>query len=116
MQNEIGRYGDIIEAKKEIYMNARIVNMLEAIKVGTYIIYTDIDAICQWSYPIISGNRDEIEKMISLMYELYVREDIDFFPYEEYTRIISYLSTQYNFDKNDFLSLYSAFRKLVFEG
>lgn len=103
-------------------MNTRIVNMLEAIKVGTYIIYTDylentdIDAICQWSYPIISGNRDEIEKVISLMYELYVREDIDFYPYEEYTRIISYLSTQYNFDKNDFLSLYSAFRKLVFEG
>lgn len=75
MQNEIGRYGDIIEAKKGIYMNARIVNMLEAIKVETYIIYTDylentdIDAICQWSYPIISGNRDEIEKVISLMYE-----------------------------------------------
>lgn len=102
-------------------MNARIVNMLEAIKVGTYIIYTDylensdIDAICQWSYPIISGNRDEIEKVISLMYELYIREDIDFYPYEEYTRIISYLSTQYNFDKNNFLNLYSAFRKLVFE-
>lgn len=103
-------------------MNARIVNMLEAIKVGTYIKYTDylensdIDAICQWSYPIISGNRDEIEKVISLMYELYIREDIDFYPYEEYTRIISYLSTQYNFEKKDFLNLYSAFRRLVFEG
>lgn len=99
MQNEIGRYGDIIEAKKGWLF-------------GKYC----IDAICQRSYPIISGNRDEIEKVISLMYELYVREDIDFYPYEEYTRIISYLSTQYNFDKNDCLSLYSAFRKLVFEG
>lgn len=103
-------------------MNARIVNMLEAIKGGTYIIYTDylentdIDAICQWFHPIISGDRYEIEKVISLMYELYLRENIDFYPYEEYMQIVSYLSTQYNFNKDDFLDLYSAFRKLVFGG
>lgn len=103
-------------------MSSRIINMLEAIKTETYTTYTDflektdIERVTQWFSSAVSENSCEFEKIISLMYELYIREDIDFYPYEKYTSVVSYLSEEYEFDANDFLNLYHQFKKMVFEG
>ena len=103
-------------------MNFRMINLLEAIKTKTYTTYTDflenadVEKITRWFSAAASEKLCEFEKAIDLMYELYIREDIDFCPYEEYTRIASCLSEKYEFDVNDFLNLYHQFRMMVFEG
>ena len=102
-------------------MNSRMINMLEAIKTETYTTYTDflentdVGIINQWFFSVALEKSYRLEKVISLMYELYVREDIDFYPYEEYTKIVSYLSEKYKFAANDFLNLYIQFKKMIFE-
>ena len=102
-------------------MNYQMINMLEAIKTGTYTSCTNylekvtVEEILQWFCSFSLDNTNEIENIISLMYELYVREDIDLRPYEEYTRVVSYLAEKYNFDKSKFLDLYQQFHQMVFE-
>lgn len=46
------------------------------------------------------------------MYE-YVREDIDLRPYEDYARLVSYLTEKYKFDESEFLNLYQQFQQMV---
>lgn len=102
-------------------MNSRMINMLEAMKSEPYTTYTDflkdadVGKITHWFSSVTPEDSCKLEKVINLMYELYVRENIDFYPYEEYTRVVSYLSEEYKFATNDFLSLYRQFKKMITE-
>ena len=89
-------------------MNHQMISMLEDIKTGTYTSYTN------WFTQFALGNTNETESIISLIYELYIREDIDLRPYEEYVKVVSYLAEKYNFDKSKFLYLYQQFRQMIF--
>lgn len=104
-------------------MNTKMLHMFESIKSETYTTYTDfleksdIERIKQWFSSVAQENSCEgFEKIISLMYEFYIREDIDFRSDDEYTRIVSYLSEEYGFAAKDFLNLYQGFKKIFFEG
>lgn len=102
-------------------MNHQMINMLEDIKSGAYTSYTDyldevtVNHIVHWFAQFASGGANKVENILNLIYELYIREDIDFRPYEEYICVVSYLSEKYDFDKSRFLDLYQQYRYLVFE-
>lgn len=102
-------------------MNSRMINMFEAIKTETYTAYTDFlentdeDRVNQWFSSVALENSYRFEQVIGLMNELYIREDIDLYPYEEYTRTVSFLSEKYKFAANNFLNLYIQFKTMVFE-
>ena len=49
------------------------------------------------------------------MYELYLREDIDLRPYEDYIQLITYLADEYQFDKTKFLEIYKSFKDLLYK-
>lgn len=102
-------------------MNHQMINMLEDIKTGSYTSYTDyldevtVNHIVRWYTQFASVGTNKVENILNLIYELYIREDIDFCPCEEYIRVVSYLSEKYYFDKSRFLDLYQQFRHMVFE-
>jgi len=102
-------------------MNHQIINMLEAIKTETYTSYVNylnkatVERISKWFCSFALEDVGEIENIIGLMYELYVREDIDLRPYEDYTRLVSYLAEKYKFDASKFLDLYQQLRQMIFE-
>lgn len=101
-------------------MNHQMISMLEDIKTGTYTSYTNyldevtVNQILHWFTQFALGDTNETESIISLIYELYIREDIDLRPYEEYVKVVSYLAEKYNFDKSKFLYLYQKFRQMIF--
>lgn len=103
-------------------MNCSIVSMLEAIKLGTF---TDVDAymkekekisLITWfeQYSLAGEISLDISTVINLMYELYVRENIDFYPVEEYQRVTTELASRYHFDRTRFLEILQSFRRLVY--
>ena len=102
-------------------MNHHIINMLEAIKTGTYTSYVNyldeatVEQISKWFSSFASEDIRGIKNIIDLMYELYVREDIDLRPYEDYARLVSSLAEKYKFAESEFLNLYQQFRQMVFE-
>lgn len=97
-------------------MNHQIINMLEAIKTGTYTLYVNyldeatIELISKWFCSFAS--EDIRGKYFDLMYK-YVREDIDLRPYEDYARLVSYLAEKYKFDESEFFNLYQQFQQMV---
>lgn len=101
-------------------MNANIVNMLEKIKSDNQLSYQNylteenIQEIQQWFSKFSINPYIDFEKIIGLMYKLYIKEDIDARPCEEYNSMVSTLADEYNFNPSDFLSLYQEFRKIVF--
>jgi len=94
--------------------------MLEDIKTGTYkgiasyLVTDDIQALRQWyeNYSLSGCIADE--ELVNLLYELYIREDIDFRPREHYKEIVSTLARKYHFDSTNFLSMYQQYRTILF--
>ena len=108
-------------SRSDCVMNERIIDYLEVLKCGnsvsveTYLSNDDKQAILSWyrKYIHVHDNID-FEKVIDLLYVLYVRENLEFYPVNEFQQLILSLAQTHGFDKNDFWSLYSDFRILVF--
>lgn len=102
-------------------MQYRLIRLLEDVKLNKYNNYhdylknEDIEKLKEWynSFAIIKSL--DVDKIISFMYELYLREDIDLRPYEDYARLVTYLAIEYQFKKNDFLEIYKGFKKLLYK-
>lgn len=103
-------------------MGSSIVLMLEAMKQGTF---TDVDdyinagekkSIIEWfSQYMYEEQRDAaMEEIVALMYELHMRENIVFYPVEEFRRVVIALAEKYCFDSNRFLEMLHSFRTLVY--
>lgn len=103
-------------------MGSSIVLMLEAMKQDTF---TDVDdyinarekkSIIEWfsQYMHEEKRGAAMEEIVALMYELHMRENIDFYPVEEFRRVAIALAEQYCFDSNRFLEMLHSFRKLVY--
>lgn len=101
-------------------MKNGLVEMLEDIKCGQYTTFYDyldddsIQELYRWFNKYSNSESVVIERIIDLMYELYIRENIDCHPVDEYERIVSNLASQFRFKAHDFLDLYACFRKMVF--
>lgn len=101
-------------------MNNKLVNMLEDIKTNKYTIYSnylndvDIENISKWYGSFALNEQVDFEIIINLMYELYIREDIDSRPYEDYKRLTTYFADKYRFKSVNFLDIYRSFRNLLF--
>lgn len=101
-------------------MHLKIITMLESIKHGTYKGYKDylgieeIDLLKTWYCTYSALQTADFNRIVSLAYELYSREDIDFRPIEDYNEIVSALSQEYQFTFDSFLSMYSSFRKMLY--
>ena len=101
-------------------MNPRIINMLESIKRNTYtnpdeyLNVTDIEAIRLWYSQYATSATYDIEKCIDLLYFLYIRENIEFYPYEEFQKIVSSIAQIHGFEIESFWDILAAFRKTVF--
>lgn len=102
-------------------MQNRLIAMLESIKHNKYNSYhdyldsEDIETILEWYNSFTITRSSDIEKIIDLMYELYIREDIDLRPYADYIVLITYLADEYQFDKTKFIEIYKSFRDLLFK-
>ena len=101
-------------------MNQNLINMLEDIKASNYqgvmdyINPNSIQTLRQWYAHFTDEKHFDDERLVSLMYELYIMEDIDFRPYEEYQEIVSLLADKYHFHNSSFLKMYQQFRMLLF--
>lgn len=101
-------------------MNRQITDMLESITTGTYTSYSNyldqstINQLLQWFSIYATDSFYNIEDIVSLMYELYAREDIDSRPYGDFSALVNRLSQKYRFDATKFLDLYQSFRQIVF--
>lgn len=101
-------------------MNIRIINMLESIKQRTYtnpaeyLTDADIEAIHLWYSQYTSSTTYDIEKCIDLLYFLYIRENIEFYPYEEFQKIVSSIAQIHGFEIESFWDILASFRKIVF--
>ena len=102
-------------------MNNRIIRMFEDIKCNKYSAYCDyvneddIRSIRQWFFKCSRDDSATTENIISLMYELYIRENIDFYPNDEYARIVAQIARKYHLNTVDFPEIYMSFRKMVYE-
>ena len=103
-------------------MNQQLVNMVEAMKAGTYSSYAQYfekgteEEIVRWFAPFALDDNYNMEDIVKLMYQLYLDENMDFSPCEDYSRQVSYLAERYKFDKSRFIDLYQQFRKMLFGG
>lgn len=101
-------------------MQNKLINMLEDIKMDKYTSYsnyldgTDVEKISTWYYTFVSNRVTDVEKIIDLIYELYIREDVDLKPYEDYKILTTYLADKYEFNCENFLDIYRSFRDLLF--
>lgn len=101
-------------------MISNLTNMLEDIKSGTYSGYAnylgsnEIQLLLQWYNCFSSQKSKDVNHSIDLLYELYIRGNIDYKPYEEYKKIVSSLVERYHFKYSDFLNLYQQFKKITF--
>ena len=92
--------------------------MLEDMKIGTFDSYSnylseeDLSMLRKW-FLQVTTEPATIETIISFLYELYINEDIDFRPYNEYTRIVTALANKYHFDSNNFLNIYLKYKELT---
>ena len=94
--------------------------MLEDIKIAAYkgvtnyLAPNDIQTLRQWYERFSDIKYIDDENLVSLMYELYIREDIDFRPCEDYNVIVSSLAEKYCFNSTNFLNMYQQYRKILF--
>lgn len=103
-------------------MNYSIIQMLEAMKQG---VFTNVDEylseddkrnILYWfsKYACENSNDMEITSIIEFLFELYIHENIDFYPVEEFQRVTTTWAESYHFEKNLFLNMLQAFRILIY--
>lgn len=101
-------------------MKIKLIDLLEDIKLDKYTSYTDyldsadVEEIAKWYNTFAVKESINFETIIELIYELYIREDIDLRPYEEYKRLTTYLADKYGFNCEHFLDVYRSFRNLLF--
>lgn len=102
-------------------MYNNLINLFEDIKLDKYTSFEDylteedVEKVSVWFHSFSEEQNNDFEKIIDLMYVLYVREDIDLRPYEEFNRLAVYYAEKYSFKTEDFLNLYISFRKMLFE-
>ncbi len=102
-------------------MQNKLINLLEDIKMEKYSSYSDyldgldVENLTKWYDSFSLNASTDFETIISFIYELYVREDIDLRPYEDYKRIITYLANKYHFNSEHFLEIYKSYRDLLFK-
>ena len=107
--------------KEDRIMQKRLIALLEEIKLNRYYDYhdylnnEDIEKITEWYNSFATTSSLDFDKIIGLMYELYLREDIDLRPYEDYIQLITYLADEYQFDKTNFLEIYKSFKDLLYK-
>lgn len=103
-------------------MNYSIIQMLEAMKQGCF---TNIDEylgedgksnIFNWFSKYACENSSEmaLEPIIELLFELYIHENIDFYPIEEFQRVTTTWAASYHFERKLFLNMLQDFRVLVY--
>jgi hypothetical protein len=103
-------------------MNYSIIQMLEAMKQG---VFTNVDEylseddkrnIVNWfsKYTCKNSNKMKLESIIELLYELYIHENIDLYPVEEFQRVAAAWAEIYHFEKDLFLNMLQAFRILIY--
>lgn len=103
-------------------MDCSIVLMLEAMKQGTftnvedYINEGEQKRIIAWFNQYAHGKDDnvKISIIVELLYELYIRENIDFYSTEEFQRVTIALAEKYHFDRIQFLGMLQSFRTLIY--
>ena len=78
-----------------------------------YLDNEQVKKISHWFWKF-SKKQINMEQVIELMYDLYLRDNIDYYDAKEYTEVVGFLSEKYGFSRSDFLDLYKQFRKLVF--
>ena len=78
-----------------------------------YLDNEQVKKISHW-FCKFSKKQINMEQVIELMYDLYLRDNIDYYDAKEYTEVVGFLSEKYGFSRSDFLDLYKQFRKLVF--
>lgn len=101
-------------------MSTAIITLLEDMAHGTIIDYSnylsseELQAIRNW-YSSYGGSSETTDKeIIGLLYELYIREDIDFRPVDEFQDISSSLAKRYHFENTQFLNMYIRVRELLY--
>lgn len=116
-KNSLSIFTLILLSFRGITMN-NITIMLEDMKVDSYKGYSnylkqnEVQELRKW-YEQVATKPATIEAIINFIYELYIYEDIDFRPYDEYVRIVSNLAEKYHFNNRDFLKLYQQYKVLV---
>lgn len=102
----------------------RFVHLFEAIKnnsftsINDYLTKDEIILVYSWfcKYSSLKLEKISLEKIIDLMYYLYIFEDIDLYTLEEYTKVVESISEKYGITKKDFINLFSDYKKMVFKG
>lgn len=105
-------------------MNWSIISMFEAIKreaftnIADYLSNREQERVIAWfsQYTLKKDISSDVNSAINLMYELYIRENIDLYPVDEYQRITTVLSEKYHLDRTQFLEMLQNFRILVYGG
>lgn len=101
-------------------MNIELINLLEGMKRDTasdctfYLSSKQLQQIRDWYSKYGGEDHTSNKDVIDLLYELYIREDIDSRPVEDYQRLVFSLADVYHFDKNQFLAMYIHFKEMLF--
>lgn len=101
-------------------MNMNYINMLEAIKndgysnFHDYITDSEITEINNWYNTYSSINEMNMENIIDLLYFLYMRENIDIYPIDEYHHVVNKIAEVFKFHAEKFMEMFIEFRKIVY--
>ena len=101
-------------------MNNGLMNMLEDIKSNkfkSYDFYLDekcTEKLLSWYNSYSSDRSIGVDMVVGFVYDLYIREDIDYYSHDEYVRTVSLLAEKYHFQPSDFLTLYRQFREMLY--
>lgn len=103
-------------------MNWSIISMFEDRKretftnIDDYLSKSEQERIIAWfsQYTLKKDINVDVNTVIDLMYELYIRENIDFYPVDEYQRVTTVLAEKYHINRTQFLEMLQSFRLLVY--
>ncbi len=103
-------------------MNWSIISMFEDIKreaftnIDDYLNKSEQKCVVAWfrQYTLRKDKNVDVITVIDLMYELYIRENIDLYPIDEYQQVTTVLAEKYHFNRTQFLEMLQSFRILVY--
>ena len=77
----------------------------------------EINTLIDWYNQFSSKqcSKESIDTILELLYELYIKENIDLYPREIYFKESKKIIDKYGLKEGNFINLLSSYRKLVFE-
>ncbi|MDR1292701.1 MAG: hypothetical protein LBJ91_04830 [Clostridiales Family XIII bacterium] len=102
-------------------MNDNMVNLLEKLRIGgnpsagEFLNGNDVALVEKWYMKYCNCITFDIHKAVELMDFLYVYENIDTYPREEYRKRVIPLAERHCFESSNFINLFDDFRKMVFD-